>query len=357
MNPRIPWRPGPERVSPPAPGPAPPQTVPRAPNTAPRREPYQLARGWTGQAITDTSAEVRPFAWRGFTTGQAPAPIQQSWTQNLLQSTLGQAPAAPLITAQYALPVQPARLQQSWSSPAITDTSQEVRPFAWTAFQVPQRAAELARGGEWSVPVPILAKSTPPFGAQSGGLGKRGAVEPLRTWTQNLLESTLAPVTSSPIQSNEFAALAARPYLPYGWQQSTPLPLSQSLVVTYVLRAPMQAPMARHYERDRSYLSFECLSYADVVPALETLVRMPLQAPRRIAEPHRLRQGWDQETPLALRSQFVTLRAPMEAPDFHAQLLAWRQAWNPNNLLPQQSATPPTVRYHVIGSFIVRRYK
>jgi len=252
--------------------------------------------------------------------------------------------------APYRPPFQIAR---GWTSPGITDTSQELVPFAWRGFTVPQRAAELGRSWYRQIPQVMVAA---PVGARSGGLGI-APVQSLRSWTQNLLETTLQPVVGTPFfNANPPAFTPPWPAAMYGWAQEPPLPLTQVAAVVYTFRAPMQAPIARHYNRDLASMSFECALYIDEAPPTSFELREPMQAPRRIAEPYRMPQGWDQETPLALRFTITTLRAPMEAPSFNQQILSWRQAWNPNNLLPLQGTITVNPRYHVIGSFIVRRY-
>lgn len=112
---------------------------------------------------------------------------------------------------------------------------------------------------------------------------------------------------------------------------------------------------AAHWQRDRESLSFDSMSYLDPVPPVDVVFRAPLKAPQ--FAPYRMLQSWVQTTPLSLTQTNIQFRAPMQAPSFWNQYLGWRQAWNPNNLVPQQTVNPPTVRYHVIGSFIVRRFK
>lgn len=114
-------------------------------------------------------------------------------------------------------------------------------------------------------------------------------------------------------------------------------------------------PIPAAHWQDRTDLSFSSLSYADPLPPVDVVFRAPLKAPQ--FEPYRMPQGWVQATPRSLTQTSIQPRAPMKAPMFWDQYLSWRQAWNPNNIVPQQAGNPPTVRYKVIGSFIVRRYK
>lgn len=112
---------------------------------------------------------------------------------------------------------------------------------------------------------------------------------------------------------------------------------------------------AAHWQRSRESQSFDSLSYLDPVPPIEVVFRAPMKAPR--FAPYRMPQRWIQPPSLSITQTSIQFRAPMQAPTFWNQYLGWRQAWNPINLQPQQAVNLPTVRYHVIGSPVVRRFK
>jgi hypothetical protein len=133
-------------------------------------------------------------------------------------------------------------------------------------------------------------------------------------WTQNLLASTLA--LPSAANWTDFKLPIAPTPLLQSWVQGVPIGISLAVLP----------------------------------PGLWDDFRLPAAWPR-------LPRSWLGPVSLSLSQQTVVMREPMEAPKFATRLYAWRQAWNPNNLTPQQAASPPGVRFRVIGSYIVRHFK
>ena len=345
----------------------------------------------------------------------ARTPIPQSWAQGAIQNPYALPPGT---NSDWRVPPAPTRSLQFWLGPTSPTTPALAPPNAWQDFRLPTIAAPIKQ--RWIHPTPLsLASQTVILRAPMQAPWRTPA--PIQqSWSTNLLQSTLAAgppafIFRSPMQapmrlhwnrdrssmSFELTVYAAQdaptnvvlrdplkapqfaPYrMPQQWTQGISLSLSQQKTV---LRQPMQAPQFAPTRINQSWTQNLLASTLSLPSAANyTAWRVPIYPPRLmqtwtqgipigislamfpdgfydawtvpIAAP-RMPQSWTQGASLGLKYQTVVTRSPLQAPMFGPQLYAWRQAYNPQNLNPQQAANPPAIRYHVIGSFVVRRYK
>jgi hypothetical protein len=199
-----------------------------------------LPRGWSvdrtagGFAATIyLGPNAPPLSLYDWPLPKAPPRLEQTWSQNLLATTLGPAPPAPFANADWPLsrvapppprgegqsiplalfagaqgepfgqfdwplPKAPPRLEQSWSQNLLATTlALTPRPFLQTDWPLPARSAPI-RGDAAAVPLTIFA------GIQGEPLGQIDWPLPKapprleQTWSQNLLATTLAPAAPAP---------------------------------------------------------------------------------------------------------------------------------------------------------------